>query len=704
MSGEPGDLDPFDTDAVALAWSSAPAPTDEAGAPLTDSADRFVFGPEIGRGAMGVVVRAEDQDLDRTVAIKQLTPGRNAEPGEIQAFIEEARLTGSLDHPNIIPVYELGLGPDGQPFFAMRRLCGRPLGDLLRLIKKGDEEVAAEYSRTRLLTIFLQLCGAVEFAHSRGVVHRDLKPDNVVVGEFGDVQLLDWGIAARVEDVDAPATGDLLVAAGTPGYLAPELLLDDELVLPRRLDVYALGAMLYELLSLRRPAGGRTPDELMESTRQGGFRPPSQAAPERHIPPELDELCLAALEPDPSQRTASAAQLAQGVEEFLEGSREARRRAEAADEAALDAAAILSSHEALGAELEAARADVRRLHDRVAPWDRIDAKRPMWRAEDRVRELDAQRAELIEEAEARYRLALEQVQDHAEAAEGLLALWMDRLRADEVAGDALAARRTAARIRALDPERADELLRGDGRLTLVSEPAGARAWLHTFDERDRLLLPADGTDLGRTPLSDVVVPHGRHLVMLEATGREAARVPIWIPRDGCAEQRVRLRPHGEIPDDMVYVPGGAFLFGGEPARYGGRRPLKEASVEDFAIRKGPVTLRAYARFLDGLDAAEAEQRTPRSERGDPLLVRGVDGPFRPSVGALVPADEDPYTTRAARRLPVVGVRWQDAVASAQERVDRAPNPILKRTLAAKLAVAKAQLESVMEAEQGGGVW
>lgn len=679
MSGEQGDLDPLDTDAVALAWSRAPEP--EPGPRLTDTADRFVFGPEIGRGAMGVVACAQDQDLERTVAVKRLTPGRHAEAGEVRAFIEEARLTGSLDHPNIVPVYELGEGPDGQPFFAMRLLRGRPLGEVLRLIKKGEPQITAEYSRTRLLTIFLQLCGAVEFAHSRGVVHRDLKPDNVVVGEFGDVQLLDWGIAARVDDVDAPADGELLVAAGTPGYLAPELLLDGPVVLPRRLDVYALGAVLYELLSLRRPAAGRTPDELMAATKEGGFRAPSLAAPQRSIPAELDGLCLAALDPDPEARTASAARLAKGIEEFLEGSLEARRRAEAADEAAEQAGAILASHAALGAELEAAQAEVSRLHDEVAPWDRIESKRPMWQAEDRVRELRAQRAELIEEAEARYRLALEQVQDHRDASEGLLALWTERLQAEEVAGDTLAVRRTAARIRALAPGRAAELLRGDGRLTLVSEPAGARAWLHTFHERDRLLLPADGTDLGRTPLSDVVVPHGRHLVMLEATGREAARVPIWVPRDGRTDQLVRLRPHGEIPDDMVYVPGGPFLVGGEPARYGGRRPTRAASVGDFAICTAPVTLRDYGRFLDALEPVEAEQRAPRSERGEPLLVRDARGLFRPSVGALVPSGEDPYTTRAAQRLPVVGVRWEDAVAYARFASARSGRELVLPTVA-----------------------
>ena len=667
MSGDPWDTDPIDTDAVALAWSDTHVLKVAPPSHLSQTADRFDLGAELGRGAMGVVVLAADRDLDRTVAIKQLPPELTGSIGHVQAFIEEARLTGSLDHPNIVPVYELGQRPDGQPFFAMRRLRGRPLGAILRLLRQGDVEASGTWRRTRLLTVFLQLCGAVEFAHSRGVVHRDLKPDNVVVGGFGDVQLLDWGIASRVEDVDAPATGDLAVAAGTPGYLAPELLTLDQLVLPRRLDVYALGAILYELLTLRRPAAGTTPEALLRSTQEGGFTPPSERAPARQIPVELDGICLAALDPDPVRRTASAALLAHGIEEFLEGSREARRRATAADAAALDAVTILAAHDGLGDDLEAAREQVETLHGEVAPWDRIEAKRVMWQAEDRVRELQAQRAELVEEAEARYRQALEEVQDHIDATAGLLALWMDRLRADEAAGDTLAVRRTAARIRALDPEGADDRLRGDGRLTLTSAPSGAHAWLHAFDERDRLLLPAEGTDLGRAPLRDVVVPRGRHLVMLEATGCEAARVPVTIPRDGAVALHVVLHLHGDFPEGMVYVPAGTCLVGGEESAYGGRRPLRSAEVPAFAIANSPVTMREYGAFLDELDGVEAEARTPRDPRGTPLLVRGPDGTHRPSLAPLVPADGDPFSNRTARRLPVVGVSWSDAHAFAEHR-------------------------------------
>ncbi len=245
-SGDSGD---FDTHAVAAAWGERTALfTPEAAEcrTLTGTADRFEWLGELGRGAMGLVTLARDGDLDREVAVKRLVGGMKVDPASLSQFLGEARLTGSLEHPNIVPVYELGRMEDGQPFFVMRRLRGRTLGRILDALAAGDDEVADRFSRTRLLTIFLQICSAVEFAHDRGVIHRDLKPANVVVGDFGEVQLIDWGIAERLEDVDSPILGGPMVAAGTPGWIAPELLGDsDDPVIPRRTDIYGLGAILF---------------------------------------------------------------------------------------------------------------------------------------------------------------------------------------------------------------------------------------------------------------------------------------------------------------------------------------------------------------------------------------------------------------------------------------------------------------------------
>ena len=142
---------------------------------------------ELGRGAMGVVHLSLDRDLNREVARKTLLPSEAQRSGSRARLIREARLGGSLEHPNIIPVYELGRSEDGNPFFTMRRMQGRSLADVLREHRKVPAEANKKYSRIRLLNMFTQICMAVEFAHDRGVVHRDIKPSNIMLGDFGEV-------------------------------------------------------------------------------------------------------------------------------------------------------------------------------------------------------------------------------------------------------------------------------------------------------------------------------------------------------------------------------------------------------------------------------------------------------------------------------------------------------------------------------------
>lgn len=661
MSDEDWD-DPLATDAIAAMWGE----TAKSLAPVTglsSTAERFEVGNELGRGAMGIVELAQDLDLRRSVAIKRIAPYLAQDPASVSAFIAEARLTGSLDHPNIVPVYELGQSDGGEPFFAMRRLTGRSLSDLLRDVQQGTDD---GWSRTRLLTMFLQLCGAVEFAHSRGVVHRDLKPSNVVIGDFGDMQLLDWGVAVRVHDLDAPAPDPLRIKVGTPGYMAPELLAPGRLVLPRRLDVFALGVILYEILTLQHLVPGRAPDELLAATLAAEWVPPSKRAPGRDIPVVLDALCMRALHPDPDRRTPSAAQLARDVEWFLEGAADRRRRDELAQRAVVEAEALLARHVELGEEVASAAVAAERLEDAVVPWDRIGTKRAMWKAQDKVRELHHLREELLEHAEARYRQALELLPGHEGARAGLRALWLAQLDAQEDAGNDVAMRRTATHIRALDPEGSEALLEGTATLTLRSEPPGARVWIHRFEEQDRLLLATEARDLGTTPLVDLPIRRGRHLLLVEAPDRQAAQLPVRMPRSGGVELSVRLPDQYAVPEGMVFVAGGAFLYGGGWSRYGRGRAPREAIVGDFAIDALPVTFREYAAFLERLGPSQVEDRMPRSPSGEPLLersgeryvVRGDAFGIDVSVGR---------GRRAALRLPVVGVRCRDAIAYAAHR-------------------------------------
>ncbi|MGN6104093.1 MAG: serine/threonine-protein kinase [Kofleriaceae bacterium] len=295
---------------------------------LTSASGFYAYGEVIGRGGMGEVLLAHDKRIGRDVAIKRLRAARPSDD-ELARFLREARIQARLDHPAIVPVYEVSRDEQGRPFFSMKRVSGATLGDLL-------ESPASP--RPRLLRAFADVCRAIDFAHARGVVHRDLKPSNVVLGEFGDVYVLDWGVARVVDDALAEvvtADTDTLEGAapagqvlGTPGYMAPEQLHTAEV--DRAADIYALGAIAFELLA-GEPLHPRGHQAAISSTLAEGERSPARRRPDRAVPPELDALCSAMLARDPNTRP-TARRVAERIEAYLDGDRDvARRRTLAVD-------------------------------------------------------------------------------------------------------------------------------------------------------------------------------------------------------------------------------------------------------------------------------------------------------------------------------------------------------------------------------------
>jgi tetratricopeptide (TPR) repeat protein/tRNA A-37 threonylcarbamoyl transferase component Bud32 len=248
---------------------------------LPEAAGRYLLEEEIGRGGMGEVLRARDPQLGRELAVKMLRGGHD-HSDLLRRFIEEAQVCSQLQHPGIVPVYDLGALPDGRPFFAMKLVKGRTLADLLR------ERGSPADDLPRYLGIFEQVCQAVAYAHSKGVIHRDLKPDNVMVGAFGEVQVMDWGLAkvlrppqgAAAQDTAAfsvvrtvrSASGDESrdgQALGTPAYMAPEQARGEVERLDERCDVFGLGAILCEVLTGRPPFTGGTPEEVHARAMRG---------------------------------------------------------------------------------------------------------------------------------------------------------------------------------------------------------------------------------------------------------------------------------------------------------------------------------------------------------------------------------------------------------------------------------------------------
>ena len=290
----------------------------------------------LGAGGMGQVHQVRDERIGRRVAIKRMHP--HVAVALRARFLREARVQGQLEHPSVVPVYDLGVDPEGVPFFSMKRVRGRTLERVLHDLANGDEDSVAKFPRTRLLGAFCTLCLALDFAHTRGVVHRDVKPANIMLGDFGEVYLLDWGIArvgddAEGDPIDVPGTTGTRAGAlmGTPGYMAPEQIADGTSVDPRT-DVYALGAVLFEILALEPLHQGANAEQLLRSTLKGVDARPSTRERVNDLAPELDAVCVRATALDPDDRLASARELHAAVQKYLDGDRDLELRRAMADE------------------------------------------------------------------------------------------------------------------------------------------------------------------------------------------------------------------------------------------------------------------------------------------------------------------------------------------------------------------------------------
>jgi len=354
-----------DRDTVLLyAGPESPGRTEDADKPK----NRYFVKAELGHGGLGRVLLADDTEMLREVALKELYPKR--QPGEsgrvrpsnalVARFLAEARITGQLEHPNIIPVYEIGSSIDGRAYFTMKVVRGRSLGDVLRGRKGASETPTGQRPETEatdgsgkrsppgltgrlaLLPHFVDVCQAIAYSHSQGVIHRDLKSDNIMIGDFGETLVLDWGLAKKhgEEDLRGGELGKEITelhekreykthigsAIGTPAYMPPEQARGNIDQIDERSDVYALGAILYELLTGRPPHDGKTIAEMLEKAKEGRWEPVLKLEP--GAPSELVEICEKALQRDPDERYSSAESLAEDVQQYLSRQLEDRIRAE----------------------------------------------------------------------------------------------------------------------------------------------------------------------------------------------------------------------------------------------------------------------------------------------------------------------------------------------------------------------------------------
>jgi len=385
---------------------------------LKQGSSRYEVLEKLGEGGMGIVYLVYDQDLKRRVALKMI--GKLSADGT-RRFLEEAQVLGQLQHPSIVPLLDVGLTEAGKLYYTMPVVRGRTLGAILKGLREGDAKLASAYSMARLMQVFVQTAQAVGYAHAKGVIHRDLKPDNVMLGEHGEVQVLDWGLSKVLKggsvqtDLEQPQTAEGRLV-GTPAYMAPEQALGAEL--DERTDVYALGAMLYEMLTLERLYTGSTPRVLAALIAQEP-KPPRQRAPERDIPLALEAVCLAALQKDRSKRPGSADALAARVQEWLEAEADKARRRELAGARAEEGRQKFAEYRRLKEEVSRLEVAAEETRKRFEPWQPIGEKRELVEAEDAFSAAKKKLVALSSEVVATLTAALEQEPEHAGAREAL---------------------------------------------------------------------------------------------------------------------------------------------------------------------------------------------------------------------------------------------------------------------------------------------
>jgi serine/threonine protein kinase/formylglycine-generating enzyme required for sulfatase activity len=292
---------------------------------------KYIFDRELGRGGMGAVFSTVDQDVRRKVAMKVMLPTTSTSPSHIKRFLEEAQITGQLEHPNIVPVHEVGINEDSNIYFTMKMVRGENLDDVLDRLSQGKADYRQKYSLGVLLQIFMKVCDAIGYAHAKGVLHRDLKPENLMVGDFGEVLVMDWGLAKVLgrEDVTAgeaaaaePATpyhtmeGQVM---GTPAYMSPEQAYGKISELDERSDIFSLGGILYKILTFQAPYRGKNAREALEKARKRQLQPPDLRSPESKIPVELTAICMKAMARQKDDRYGSAEELKDDIQRYLDG-------------------------------------------------------------------------------------------------------------------------------------------------------------------------------------------------------------------------------------------------------------------------------------------------------------------------------------------------------------------------------------------------
>lgn len=632
---------------------------------------RYVLQQEIGRGGLGRVVEAIDRVFDRIVALKLLV--EDADPGHVDRFRYEAQITGSLDHPHIVAVHDMGiLAGSREEFFAMKRIQGENLSSVIAQRK---------WPLHRLIEAFRDIALALAYAHARGVIHRDLKPANVMLGEFGEVFVVDWGLAHSIRESTArketwdragalPASAGRLTLAGsvigTPQYMSPEQARGELEAIDERSDVYGLGAILYQILCGRPPFDGTDVRQVLRSVVAEDPRPPSEYGP---VDAQLEAIALRALAKDRSRRFASARELANEIDAWLEGVRDLRKREAIAEGHLSEAARFRTGWAEAVAAWRSARREKAAFQDRMALMEESTGLLAAWKLEDRIEALSRTGIQAFVEADIRLAAALSILPGHRGARRQRADLYWERFLQAEEEGDERGMLQARRVLEEVDDGTHRASLQGDGVLSLVTHSYRCPCLLQgrRAPESDMSVLgwhPATGD---RTPGSSSQgspgdAPHDR-LVNVHGEGcllAELAGADVWFFR--YSEQgRVQVPtgpadPGRGIPEHIRK----ALFQGTSFAPVGGGQYLGRTPLRNLPFPMGPGLLVVS---IEGRVPAVAPVHVDRGESVTLALTLFLPGE--------IPASARPIT-RPASRSGRLGANSARAAYDQEFFVDRFP--------------------------------
>jgi serine/threonine-protein kinase len=613
----------------------------------------------LGKGSFGEVHCAHDTLLGREVAIKSLKKNFREDEEVVDRFLKEARGTAQLEHPNIMPVHEMGVSEEFGIYFTMKKVQGEDLKEILDKLDGNPAFYESSYPLNFLLEVFLSVCNGVAFAHSKGVIHRDLKPANIMIGEFGEVLVLDWGLVKNIGEEDEGSGSSIHLrmdefdigsqtlegaVSGTPNYMAPEQAEGRIGDIDIHSDIYSLGAILYHILARCPPFEKTQLRRLLGNVKAGIYDPPRKRRPELNIPKELEAICLKAMSRHPLNRYLSVEKLAQDIRNYI-GNFEVtaykatrlerfwrtckRNPVKSSVVAAVCSALVLAFgaqraalyggysnnvHKAdvLREEARAVVAQAKMDYDELAA---ISLATPEKEKSDEELSKEANLEKLLSQIKTKYSVALSLYQGvpkpyrrKRSVVDGYIQIVTNRIdfalyrKAYAEAEQLRDAVELDLQQLGLIDARAysyfaaiQHQIDGAGSLSISGSNGVSRVEVFPLFDVGPRRKMGDLLDRGELPLEISSLAKGGYMLTVILEDGSILPYPIFI---GHGENKeVVLDIPEKIPSDMAYIPSGAFIFGGEASRFYRKQRI---AIPSFFIKKYEVTVAEYLEFWNGL--------------------------------------------------------------------------------------------------------